>query len=52
MRPAGGSALLDVEIKQKTFVTAAGERLEVLRDIGFVARPWRGGRVRRSVWLR
>ena len=36
MRPAGGSALLDVEIKQKTFVTAAGERLEVLRDIGFV----------------
>jgi len=36
MRPAGGSALLDVEIEQKTFVTAAGERLEVLRDIGFV----------------
>jgi len=36
MRPAGGSALLDVEIEQKTFVAAAGERLEVLRDIGFV----------------
>ena len=36
MRPAGGSALLDVEIEQKTFVTAAGERVEVLRDIGFV----------------
>src|ERR1700736_5693630 len=36
MRPAGGSALLDVEIEQKTFVTAAGERLEGLRHIGFV----------------
>lgn len=35
MHPAGGSALLEVKIDQKFFVTAAGERLEVLRDVHF-----------------
>ena len=36
MHPVGGSTLLDVEIEQKIFVTTAGERVEVLHDIGFV----------------
>ncbi len=35
MHPAGGSALLEVKIDQKFFVTAAGERLEILRDVHF-----------------
>lgn len=35
MHPAGGSALLEVKIERKIFVTASGERLEVLRDIHF-----------------
>jgi NitT/TauT family transport system ATP-binding protein len=35
VHPVGGSALLEVKIEQKVFTTAAGERLEVLRDIHF-----------------
>lgn len=35
MHPAGGSALLEVKIDQKFFMTAAGERLEVLHDVHF-----------------
>jgi NitT/TauT family transport system ATP-binding protein len=35
VHPAGGSALLEVKIDQKFFVTAAGERLEVLRNVHF-----------------
>jgi ABC-type nitrate/sulfonate/bicarbonate transport system ATPase subunit len=35
VHPAGGSALLEVKIDRKFFVTAAGERLEVLRDLHF-----------------
>jgi NitT/TauT family transport system ATP-binding protein len=31
--PAGGSGLLEVDIRRKAYRTAAGERLDVLRDI-------------------
>jgi NitT/TauT family transport system ATP-binding protein len=38
VHPAGGSALLEVKIEQKIFVTAAGERLDVIRDLNFTLR--------------
>jgi ABC-type nitrate/sulfonate/bicarbonate transport system ATPase subunit len=34
-RPDGESGRLDVRIKRKTFTAAAGDRLELLHDIGF-----------------
>jgi ABC-type nitrate/sulfonate/bicarbonate transport system ATPase subunit len=38
-RPAGGTALLEVEIEHKAFRNAAGERLDVLRDFAFALGP-------------
>jgi sulfonate transport system ATP-binding protein len=35
VRPAGESALLEVRIRQKDYMTASGDRLEVLRNIAF-----------------
>jgi ABC-type nitrate/sulfonate/bicarbonate transport system ATPase subunit len=34
-RPAGGSGLLEVLVERKAFTSAAGERLDVLRDLRF-----------------
>jgi NitT/TauT family transport system ATP-binding protein len=39
VRPAGGSGLLDVQIERKAFTSAAGGRLDVLRDVRFSLRP-------------
>ena len=36
--PAGGTALLEVQIERKAFVSAAGGELDVLRDIRFALR--------------
>jgi NitT/TauT family transport system ATP-binding protein len=33
--PAGGSGLLEVQVARKAFTSAAGERLDVLRDLRF-----------------
>jgi NitT/TauT family transport system ATP-binding protein len=37
--PAGGSALLEVSIARKIYTAASGERLDVIRDVGFTLRP-------------
>jgi ABC-type nitrate/sulfonate/bicarbonate transport system ATPase subunit len=39
VRPAGDSVRLEVEIERKIFVNAAGERLDILRDLAFTLAP-------------